>query len=175
MTDEHEPNGPVRAKRRRLLVAATAGMAGVGAVFTAVPFIVSMMPSRRARSAGAPVKVDVSRLEPGQQLTVVWRGRPVWVLRRTPDMLERMRAPAHLVEIGICTHLGCVPTFRPDIAPLELGADWIGGYFCPCHRSRFDLAGRIYKGVSAPTNLEISPYRFLQETLIEVGADPERA
>lgn len=205
MTDEHEPDGSGRANRRRLLVAATAGVAGVGAVFSAVPFIASMMPSQRARSAGAPVQVDVSRLEPGQQLTLVWRRRPVWVLRRTPDMLERMRAPAHLarlrdpnsdvrtqqpeyarnavralrpehlVVIGICTHLGCIPRFRPDIDPPDLGPDWMGGYFCPCHGSRFDLAGRVYQGVPAPTNLVIPPYRFLQDSLIEVGVDPDQA
>lgn len=208
-TREEEPDMPEEKRgnrfgysnRRRVLLAATAGMLGTGAVFTAIPFIVSMMPSQRARAAGAPVTVDVSRMESGQQLTVAWRGRPVWILRRTPEMLERMRIPAHLarlrdpdseirtqqpeyarnsvralrpeylVVIGICTHLGCVPTFRPEIAAEDLGQDWIGGYFCPCHGSRFDLAGRVFKGVPAPSNLVIPPHRFLQDTLIEVGID----
>lgn len=205
MNGEHVQAGGRHLKKRRMLLAATAGMAGIGAVFTTIPFIASMMPSQRARSAGAPEEVDVSRLEPGQQLTVVWRGRPVWILRRTPDMLERMRTAAHLerlrdpdsevrtqqpdyasnadralrpeylVVIAICTHLGCIPTFRPDVAPPDLGPDWIGGYFCPCHGSRFDLAGRVYKGVPAPTNLVIPPYRFLNNSLIQVGVDPEPA
>ncbi len=202
MSDEKNMNRPGPSKRRRLLLVATAGLAGAGAVFTGIPFIASMRPSQRARAAGAPVEVDVSRLEPGQQLTVAWRGRPVWVLRRMPEMLGRMHTPGHLarlrdpdsdvwtqqpkyarnasralrpeylVVIGICTHLGCVPTFRPEAAPQDLGPDWIGGYFCPCHGSRFDLAGRVFKGVPAPTNLVIPPYHFLQDTLIEVGVDP---
>mgnify|MGYP005728002689 CR=1 FL=1 len=204
MSEEHKKNQPGPSKRRRLLLAATTGLAGAGAIFTSIPFIASMWPSQRALSAGAPVKVDVSKLEPGQQLTVAWRGRPVWVLRRMPEMLERMHEPEHLsrlrdphsevqaqqpkyarnatrairseylVVIGICTHLGCVPTFRPDTSPLDLGSDWIGGYFCPCHGSRFDLAGRVFKSVPAPTNLVVPPYRFLLDTLIEVGVDPEQ-
>ena len=179
-------------------------MAGLGGLLAAVPFAASWMPSQRARSAGAPERVDISRLEPGQQLTVKWRGRPVWILRRTTKMLARMEVDDHLkklrdpdsnvtsqqpdyahnadraliseyfVVIGVCTHLGCVPSFRPDIAPSDLGADWDGGYFCPCHGSRFDLAGRVYKGVPAPTNLVVPPYRFLRHMTIEVGVDPER-
>lgn len=196
------PDNPHQRKRRMLLTA-TAGMAGIGGLFAAVPFVASWMPSQRAQSAGAPEIVDISGLEPGQQLTVKWRGRPVWILRRTPDMLSRMQvgthltrlrdpgsqvttqqpayarnanrslAPEYLVVIAVCTHLGCVPTFRPGVAPPDLGPDWDGGYFCPCHGSRFDLAGRVYKGVPAPTNLVIPPHRFIQGTLIEVGVDPE--
>ena len=185
-----------------MLLGATVGLAGIGAMFTAVPFIASMRPSQRARAAGAPVEVDVSKLEPGQQITVVWRGRPVWVLRRSPEMLELMRTATHvqrlrdpysevrtqqpdyarnperslrpelLVVVAICTHLGCVPSFRPAVGTTDLGSDWIGGYFCPCHGSRFDFAGRVFKGVPAPTNLAIPPNRFLDKNLIEVGVDP---
>mgnify|MGYP001811776247 CR=1 FL=1 len=203
MIDKQDSNESGHSKNRRLLLAATASVAGVGVVFTAVPFVASLSPSQRAQSAAAPVEVDVSRLEPGQQLTVVWRGRPVWILRRTPYMLERLQEKAHLerlldpdseyrkqqpeyarnpvramrpeylVLIGICTHLGCVPHFRPETAPRDLGPAWIGGYFCPCHGSRFDLAGRVYRGVPAPLNLVVPPYRFLQKFLIQVGVDPD--
>ncbi|TCK18026.1 ubiquinol-cytochrome c reductase iron-sulfur subunit [Thiogranum longum] len=189
-------------KRRRLLIAAATVAGGVGVVATVVPFIESWNPSEKARSAGAPVMVDFSKLEPGQQIAVSWRGKPVWVLRRTPKMLKDLRSstirdklrdpdsavesqqPAYaknefraikaeyLVVIGICTHLGCVPTFRPDVAPADLGRDWLGGYFCPCHGSRFDLAGRVFKGVPAPTNLVIPPYRFISDTKVLVGEDP---
>lgn len=193
----------VDLKRRRFLVAATTVAGSIGIIAAAVPFISAMNPSARARSAGAPVNVDVSKLEPGQQITVKWRGKPVWILRRTPQMLEdlrsaelreRLRDPdsavasqqpvyaknefrsiesEHLIVIGICTHLGCVPTFRPDVAPVDLGPDWPGGYFCPCHGSRFDLAGRVFKGVPAPTNLVVPPYRFLSESQIQVGEDTD--
>ena len=201
MQIEHDNALGTDQKRKRLLLAATAGMAGTGIVLSAVPFIASLQPSQRARAAAAPVQVDLKPLEPGQQITIAWRGRPVWVLRRTADMLERMGTESHLellrdpdselqsqqpeyarnagrainpeyfIVIGICTHLGCVPTFRPDIAPAELGPDWIGGYFCQCHGSRFDLAGRVHKGVPAPSNLVIPPYRYLEDLLIEVGTD----
>lgn len=188
-------------QRRRILLAASAAVGAAGLAAVAVPFIASMLPSTRARVAGAAVQVDISKLEPGQQITVEWRGRPIWVLRRTAEMLERMRTPSHLqrlrdpdsnvykqqpdyarnpyraihsehlVVIGICTHLGCVPSFRPEIAPADLGPDWIGGYFCPCHGSRFDFAGRVFVGVPAPLNLVIPPYRYLSGSLIEIGAD----
>jgi len=188
-------------KRRRFLIAAATVVGGVGIAAVAVPFISYMNPSAKARSAGAPVRVDFSKLEAGQQITVSWRGKPVWVLRRTPQMLEELRSsdmrerladpdsevetqqPAYaknelraieteyLVVIGICTHLGCVPSFRPDIAPPDLGADWPGGYFCPCHGSKFDFAGRVFKHVPAPTNLVIPPYRFLSATEVIVGED----
>lgn len=193
----------VDLKRRRFLVAATTVVGGIGVIATAVPFISAMNPSAKARSAGAPVRVDFSKLEPGQQITVNWRGKPVWILRRSAEMLENLESAAfrsrlrdpdsevesqqptyaqnalrsieseYLVVIGICTHLGCVPTFRPDVAPLDLGPDWPGGYFCPCHGSKFDLAGRVYKAVPAPTNMVIPPYRFLSDTEILVGEDAE--
>lgn len=150
---------------------------------------------------GALVEVDISKIEPGQQITVTWRKTPVWVLRRTPEILERIDRPEHLeqlldpnsevttqqpdyalnshrsirdeyfIVVSICTHLGCVPTFRPEVAPADLGPDWPGGYFCPCHGSRFDFAGRVFKGVPAPKNLLIPPYRFLSDTHIEIGVD----
>lgn len=185
--------------RRRFLVSATTVIGAVGVAALAVPFISSMNPSAKARSAGAPVRVDVSKLESGQQITVNWRGKPVWVLRRSRAMLEALESesmrtrlrdpdslvatqqpgyaqntlraiqPEYLVVIALCTHLGCVPSFRPDIAPADLGADWPGGYFCPCHGSKFDLAGRVYKAVPAPTNLVIPPYRYLSDSEILVG------
>ncbi len=188
-------------RRRRFLVTATTVIGSLGIAALAVPFISAMNPSARARSAGAPVNVDVSKLEPGQQITVNWRGKPVWILRRTPQMLDDLRSiefheylrdpdsavgaqqpdyaqsvyrsikPEYLVVIALCTHLGCVPSFRPDIAPLDLGPDWPGGYFCPCHGSKFDLAGRVYKAVPAPTNLVVPPYRFISENQVRVGED----
>jgi len=191
--------------RRRLLVAASSAMAAIGLTAVAVPFIRSMDPSLRAKSAGASVKVDIAKLEYGQQVTIEWRGKPVWILRRSEEMLRMMEEPEHrkqlrdpdskvytqqplyaqnayrsidaeyLVVIGICTHLGCVPNFRPEVAPEDLGAEWIGGYFCPCHGSRYDLAGRVYRGVPAPTNLVVPPYHFHTATLVEVGVDYEDA
>ena len=188
-------------KRRRLLTGATAVVGAVGIAGVAVPFIGSLKPSQRALVAGAPVVADIGKLEPGQQITVAWRGKPVWVLRRTQQMLtdmesashlERLRDPAskeqsqqpeyarnparaiksnYLVTLAICTHLGCVPTFRPELAPADLGSDWIGGYFCPCHGSRYDLAGRVFKSMPAPLNLEIPPYHYLDEKRIEIGSD----
>lgn len=190
-------------KRRRLLVGATSMVGGVGALATAMPFIAYWKPSERTKAAGAPVTVDVEKLEPGQQITVQWRARPIWVLRRTPEILERLavltdsgilRDPLarvttqqppyitgplralreeYLVVIAICTHLGCIPSFRPE--PGSVTEDWPGGYFCPCHGSKFDLAGRVFKSVPAPTNLVIPPYRYLTATRIEIGVDPERA
>jgi ubiquinol-cytochrome c reductase iron-sulfur subunit len=157
-----------------------------------------MQPSAKARAAGAPVRADVSKLEPGQMIRVKWRGKPVWLVKRTDEMLESLHTltdklrdpdslepmqpeyaqneyrsikPELLVTVGICTHLGCSPTFRPDVAPADLGADWLGGFFCPCHGSRFDLAGRVFKGVPAPLNLEIPPYRFLSDTELLIGDD----
>ena len=188
-------------KRRRLLTGATAVVGAVGIAGVAVPFIGSLKPSQRALVAGAPVVADIGKLEPGQQITVVWRGKPVWVLRRTQQMLADMESASHLerlldpaseeqsqqpeyarnparainpdylVTIAICTHLGCVPSFRPELAPADLGSDWIGGYFCPCHGSRYDLAGRVFKSMPAPLNLEIPPYRYLEDSRIEIGSD----
>ena len=187
--------------RRRFLVTATAVVGSIGVAALAVPFISAMNPSARARSAGAPVNVDVSKLESGQQITVNWRGKPVWILRRTPQMLDDLRStgfskrlrdpdstiatqqpdyaqnvyrsikPEYLVVIAICTHLGCVPSFRPDVAPIDLGPEWPGGYLCPCHGSMFDLAGRVYKAVPTPTNLVVPHYRFVSANQIRIAED----
>lgn len=188
----------VDTSRRRFLTAATSVVGGVGAVYVAYPFLASMMPSERARAAGAPVEADISKLEPGQKINVEWRGKPVWVVNRTPEMLENIRAmdglvadpnsdvpqqpdyaknedrsrkPEILVLVGICTHLGCSPTFKPEVAPEDMGPDWKGGFFCPCHGSKFDLAGRVFKGVPAPTNLIVPPYRYVGESVILIGDD----
>jgi len=188
----------VDLKKRRFLTAATSAVAGVGAVFVAVPFLGSWAPSAKARAAGAPAEADISKLEPGQKLTVKWRGKPVWVVRRTEQNLadlskltgqladpnsdmeqqpeyckneHRSRKPEYLVAEGVCTHLGCSPTYRPEMAPTDLGADWVGGFFCPCHGSRFDLAARVYSGVPAPTNLKIPPYYFKTESIVLIGED----
>lgn len=186
-------------KRRRMLVLGAAGVGGLGTLALAVPMLASMSPSARARAAGAPVEADVSKLTPGQLLTVEWRGKPVWFVQRTEDVLERLDAdtsrladadsivemqpeyaqnsarsikPELLVVVGVCTHLGCSPTYRPDLAPADLGSDWNGGFFCPCHGSKFDMAGRVFAGVPAPTNLEIPPYRFENDDIVVVGEDP---
>jgi ubiquinol-cytochrome c reductase iron-sulfur subunit len=185
-------------KKRRFLTAATSVVGAVGVGFALVPFIASMQPSARAKALGAPAEADISKLEPGQMLRVKWRGQPVWVVHRTEQNLKdmagltgelldpnseapqqppyaknphRSRKPQFLVAVGICTHLGCSPTYRPDVAPADLGAAWKGGFFCPCHGSRFDLAGRIFKGMPAPSNLVVPPYRFLSDTLILIGDD----
>ncbi|MFA5530338.1 MAG: ubiquinol-cytochrome c reductase iron-sulfur subunit [Thiohalomonadaceae bacterium] len=185
--------------RRRVLTALTTVVGGVGTAYALAPFILSMQPSARAQAAGAPVEADVSKLEPGQMMTVEWRGKPVWIVRRTEQNLKdlpsldgelldpasedtqqpdncknlgRSLRPEYAVIVGICTHLGCSPTYRPDVGAADLGgADWKGGFFCPCHGSKFDLAGRVYKGVPAPKNLEVPPYTFLADTRILVGAD----
>jgi ubiquinol-cytochrome c reductase iron-sulfur subunit len=188
----------VDLKKRRMLTAATSVVGAVGAGYVAYPFLASWAPSEKAKAAGAPVEADISKLEPGQMMRVKWRGKPVWIVRRTeknvadlakieerlldpsselPQQPEycknqtRSRKPEYLVAVGICTHLGCSPTYRPDAAPADLGPEWVGGFFCPCHGSRFDLAGRVYSGVPAPTNLVIPPYQFLSDTRILVGED----
>lgn len=193
MSEQHVDQG-----RRRFLTVATGALGGVAAAGVATPFVISFFPSERAKAAGAPVELDISKLEPGQQVTVEWRGKPVWVLSRTPEQLQNLakldgnladpasdapQQPAYcknahrsikpeiLVTIGICTHLGCSPTHRPDLAPADLGADWLGGYYCPCHGSKFDLAARVYKGVPAPTNLEIPPHKYLSDTMLLIGDD----
>ena len=189
-------------KRRKLLVRGAAAVGGLGAVALVAPMLASMSPSARARAAGAPVEADISKLAPGQLLTVEWRGKPVWIVNRTEEALKALEEdtarlsdpgsevemqppyaqnparaikPEYLVVIGVCTHLGCSPTYRPEIAPPDLGANWDGGFFCPCHGSRFDLAGRVYAGVPAPTNLEVPPYRFVDDGTIVIGEDPEGA
>lgn len=193
-------NNPHPDSRRRRLVIATSAAGGVVATATAVPFVASMMPSERARAVGAPVMVDIAKLAPGRMTTASWRGKPVWILHRTPEMLaglakvedelldpasereqqpaycrnqQRSRKPEHLVAVGLCTHLGCVPTFRPEVAPADLGPAWQGGYYCPCHGSRFDLAGRVYRNVPAPLNLVIPPYYYTDANTVTVGADSE--
>jgi len=184
--------------RRRLLVA-TAAVGGVAGVAAAVPFVASMMPSERAKSAGAPVEVDISKLAPGQMMTVEWRGKPVWIINRTPEMLAsltkvddkvadpksekhmqpdycknetRSIKPEILVAVGICTHLGCSPSEKFKPGP-ESGVDpeWAGGFLCPCHGSTFDLAGRVYKSKPAPDNLEIPPHMYLGDAKILIGED----
>lgn len=200
-----DAEAPLDPRRRKLLVAATSIAGGAGVAAASIPFIASMTPSERARAAGAPVDADFSRLEPGARLITEWRGRPVWIVHRTEAMLKALQDPAHrsrlvdpdsrvasqqpayarnalrsikpsyLVVIPICTHLGCVPAFRPEVAPPDLGADWRGGLFCPCHGSKFDLAGRVYRNVPAPTNLVIPPHRYLAETKVRIGVDPEGA
>jgi ubiquinol-cytochrome c reductase iron-sulfur subunit len=184
--------------RRRFLTAATTVVGAVGVGFALVPFVSSMQPSAKARAAGAPVRADISKLESGQMIRVKWRGKPVWLVKRTDDMLEALPSldpelrdpdseqpqqppyaqnsfrsikPEILVTVGICTHLGCSPTYRPDVGAADLGADWQGGFFCPCHGSRFDLAGRVFKGVPAPLNLVIPPHRYLSETELVIGED----
>lgn len=186
----------VDEKRRKFLVGATATVGAVGVAAAAVPFISSMLPSAKAEAAGGPVKVDLSKMKPGDQLTVIWRGRPIWIVKRDTAMLGtlasmasdlrdpnsdipqqpeyakndyRSRKPEYLVLVGVCTHLGCTPTYRPDqktIAP-----DWKGGFFCSCHGSKFDLAGRVFKGVPAPVNLEVPPYAFINDHEILIGED----
>lgn len=191
----------VDPRRRRLLTTAVSVVGGAGAVVAVWPFLASMRPSARAQAAGAPVEVDLEPIEPGQLVRVKWRGKPVWIVYRTEEMLENLEKledklrdpdsevvsqtppfarnrwrsikPEYLVLIGICTHLGCSPTYRPEVAPEDLGPDWLGGFFCPCHGSLFDMAGRVYKGVPAPTNLEVPPYRYTSERRILVGEAPE--
>ena len=196
-------NQDVNPGRRRFLTATTAVVGGAGAVVAAVPFIKSWQPSARAQVAGAPVTEDIGKLEVGQRLIVQWRGQPVWIIRRTPDMLaalpgqdgrlrdpnsenpeqqpeyaknpHRSIKPEIAVLVGTCTHLGCSPLFRPELTPQPFDADWKGGFYCPCHNSRFDLAGRVYQGVPAPTNLKVPPYRFIDDNRIEIGVNPEGA
>ncbi len=185
--------------RRHFLTVATSVVGGVGVVLAAVPFVASFRPSARAQAMGGPVEVDIGKLEDGAMVRVVWRGRPVWILRRTKDMLARIAEepvarlkdpdskeseqpdfarntdrsikPDILVVIGVCTHLGCAPIERFDVAPPDLGPDWLGGFFCPCHGSRFDMSGRVMVGSPAPTNLPIPPYRFVGDSMILIGDD----
>jgi len=188
----------VDQSRRSFLTGVTTGVGAAGAALAAVPFVASMTPSDKARAAGAPVQVDISGLEPGKLLKFEWRGKPVWIIRRTPKMLESLSTvegeladpnsdkdqqpsyaknegrsinPDVLVLVGLCTHLGCSPLEK--LVPGELDSQWQGGFFCPCHGSKFDLAGRVYKGVPAPTNLEVPPHRFLSENRVEIGVDTD--
>mgnify|MGYP006289638705 CR=1 FL=1 len=197
------PGSPVDEKRRRFLTVATSGVAAVGVVAAAVPFLGSWNPSAKAKAAGAPVKADISKLEEGAMVVVEWRGKPVYVVRRTPDMLERLESidgrlkdpdssiskqpayisgrerslrPELLVVEGLCTHLGCAPKFRPEVGAADLGGDsWVGGFFCPCHGSKFDLAGRVFSGVPASANLVVPPYSFEGSDVVVIGVDAEAA
>jgi ubiquinol-cytochrome c reductase iron-sulfur subunit len=182
--------------KRRFLVGATTTVGTVGLVATAVPFVQYWTPSVDTEEAGGPVDVDISKLQPGDQLTIEWRGKPIWVIRRTKDDLDQINShnallsdpdstveqqpeyaknilrsinPEYLVLVGICTHLGCSPTYRPDRGGVS--ADWPGGFYCSCHGSKFDLSGRVFKGVPAPTNLVVPPYVFLDEKKIRIGVD----
>jgi len=189
----------VDASKRRFLVALTSAAGGIAAVGATIPLIGSMMPSARALAAGAPVEVDLSKVEPGMMLTVEWRGKPVWIVNRTPEMLAmlakhddkltdpasdtssqqpeyaknatRSIKPQFMVAVGICTHLGCSPTYRKEVAPADLGPEWPGGFFCPCHGSRFDLAARVFSGSPAPTNLVVPPHKYLSDSKLLIGED----
>jgi len=191
----------VNSGRRKFLTAATSVVGVAGAVGIAVPFVGSWNPSAKAKAAGAPVKADVSRLEPGQMVVVEWRGKPVYVVNRTESQLEtlpkldsqlkdpeslvsvqpdyiqgidRSIKPNLLVIVGLCTHLGCAPKFRPEVGAADLGGDeWLGGFFCPCHGSKFDLSGRVYSGVPASANLEVPPYTFEGDNVLLIGVDWE--
>jgi ubiquinol-cytochrome c reductase iron-sulfur subunit len=184
--------------RRKFLLAATTATGAVGAVFAVAPFIASWRPSERARALGAPAELDVSKLEPGQMTTVTWRKQPIYVVRRTPEMIAslgkndgalkdptsesseqpqyaanevRARNPEILVLVATCTHLGCLPKARFEAGIPELGADWPGGFFCPCHGSKFDMAGRVFEGSPASVNLRVPPYSFADERMLVIGLD----
>jgi len=189
----------VNVGRRRFLTAATSAVGAVGAVGLAVPFVGSWNPSAKARAAGAPVTINLSSIQPGQMVTEEWRGKPVFIVRRTeealqsldkvldnisdPDSLKSVQPeyvknaarsikPEFMIMLGVCTHLGCAPQFRPDVGATDLGGDeWQGGFFCPCHGSKFDLAGRVYTGVPAPINLEVPPHSYQSDTVVVIGVD----
>ena len=190
--------------KRRFLVAATSVAGGIAGAATAVPFVASMLPSERAKAAGAPVEADIGNLAPGEMTRVEWRGKPVWIVRRTKEMLEsvvqsdgrvadpkserkkeltpeyarnefRSIKPEYLVVVGICTHLGCSPVDKFKAQAEAFESDWKGGFYCPCHGSLFDLAGRVYKNKPAPDNLEVPPYKFLSDSKIVIGEDTKGA
>lgn len=191
-------DGNIDKERRRFLTTAATVVGGLGMVATAVPFVTSMTPSAKTKAIGAPVEVDISELKPDEKMTVKWQGKPVWILRRDKKMINdltsldnevrdphskvdqqpdyarnewRSRKPEYLVVIGLCTHLGCSPNYFPENSTDALGSDWKGGFWCPCHGSRFDLAGRVFKGVPAPINLLVPPYKFISDTKILIGDD----
>ncbi|MCP8897729.1 ubiquinol-cytochrome c reductase iron-sulfur subunit [Gilvimarinus xylanilyticus] len=191
----------VNKTRRRVLTGATSVVGAIGAVGVAVPFVGSWNPSAKAKAAGAPVQVNISKIEPGAMITVEWRGKPVYIVRRTEEALENLTKtddlvrdpnseepqqppyaqnharsikPEVLVLLGLCTHLGCAPMFRPEVGAADLGGDnWQGGFFCPCHGSKFDLAGRVFKGVPAPINLQVPPHRYDSDSVLTIGVDQE--
>ena len=197
---DHPETDVVGETRRDFLVLLAEAIAGVGATIAIWPFISSMNRARDVIAAGAPVEIDIAKVQPGQQITVLWRSRPVFILHRTRaelNMLQQSRdvellsdpnstvhqqadyaknwhrsiKPEYLVVVGICTHLGCIPNFKPE-PDSDLGSSWPGGYFCPCHGSRYDLSGRVFKGVPAPYNLPIPPYHFVGDTIIRIGGNP---
>lgn len=197
MTDAAHDSG---GTRRDFLVLAASAMGAVGAASAAVPLISSMEPARDTLAAGAPVDIDISHIQPGQQIVVLWRSRPIFIVHRTDDELKTLQSqqdtsalrdpdsavlqqpeyaknwhrsikPEILVLVGICTHLGCIPGFNPAPGG-DLGPSWLGGYFCPCHGSRYDLAGRVFQGVPAPLNLPVPPYTFVSDTVIRIGENP---
>ena len=188
--------------RRNFLANLTKVMGGIGGIFAVIPFLSTMSPSEKAKSSGAPIEIAVSGLKPGAFKVVEWRGKPVWIVRRTAEMINntqedndilsdpksleehqpkytqnkfRSLNPEYLVLLGICTHLGCSPLYKPNSKTAELGLDWKGGFFCPCHGSKFDLSGRVHRGMPAPYNLEVPPYYFVSESRIIVGKDGESA
>ena len=197
--------GEVNLARRRFLIGATAVVGGLGVVGAAVPFLASWQPSAKARALGAPTRVDISKLGPGEMLGPLpeWRGKPIFIVNRTEDAMERLDSPVNdladaqservsqqpayaqnpwrareehkqiSVLVGICTHLGCSPKYYGEVEPQPFEADWTGGFFCPCHGSKFDLSGRVYTGVPAPSNLEVPPYMFETENVIIIGQDEE--
>lgn len=197
MSDQEVDKG-----KRCFLAAATSAVGGIAAVATAVPFVGSMAPSERAKAAGAPVEVDISKLGPGEMQIVEWRGKPVWIVKRTKEMLEgvtksapkvsdpksdvplqpdyaknefRSIRPEIAVLEGVCSHLGCSPQFKSVESKSDMGADWNGGFFCPCHGSKFDFAGRVFAGSPAPVNLKVPPYKFVGDGKIVIGDDTKGA
>ena len=191
--------------KRRFLLTATGVAGGIATAATAVPFVASMLPSERAKAAGAPVEADISNLAPGEKITVEWRGQPVWIVRRTPEMLDSIKGstdkvadprserkaseltpayarnefrsirPEVFVAVGICSHLGCSPQDKFKSGAEAFEGNWKGGFYCPCHGSLFDLAGRVYKNKPAPDNLKVPPYKFLSDTRILIGEDSKEA
>jgi ubiquinol-cytochrome c reductase iron-sulfur subunit len=188
-------------KTRRTLVVATSVVGGAASVGAAIPFLASMNPSGRARAAGAPVEAEIATMQPGELRVFEWRGKPVWVVRRTKEMLESLKVvvpnltdpqskasqqpryarneyrslkPEIMVMEGVCTHLGCSPQLKPAEAKGEMGGDWVGGFYCPCHGSKFDYAGRVFRGAPAPTNLPVPPYTFVSDGQLLIGEDQEK-
>ena len=186
-------------KTRRNLVVATSVAGGAAGVGAAIPFVASMFPSERAKAAGAPVEVDLAKIAPGEMAVIEWRGKPVWVIHRTKEMIDSLKAvaarltdpesraskqpdyaknetraqnPEWMVMEGVCTHLGCSPQLKSVEAKAEMGADWVGGFYCPCHGSKFDYAGRVFRGAPAPINLEVPPYTLADSKLV-IGEDKE--
>ena len=196
-------NDDVNQGRRRFLTGATCVVGGAGAAGAAIPFVGSWFPSAKAKAAGAPVKINIGNIEPGQRVVEEWRGMPVYIVRRSAEALsslekleDQLRDPQsekseqpdyvdpanraikaeYLIMVGLCTHLGCAPMYRPEVGAADLGGEeWLGGFFCPCHGSKFDLAGRVYKGVPAPSNLKVPPHHYESDTVVVIGIDQEAA